>query len=79
MTSPEVIYGILGGIGGLLTIITGFVIKLHINRSKCGKGGMCFDCVCDGEELEELQRHRTEKQKRESITKEPTETTVINL
>lgn len=72
--TPETIYGILGAVSGVLTVITGFIIKLHINRSKCANG-MCFDCVCDKEELGELQRVRTEKRKRESmaeaITEEP--------
>ena len=62
MANPELIYGILGGVAGLLTVITGFIIKLHINRSKCANG-MCFDCVCDQEELEHLERHRTEKRR----------------
>ena len=66
MANPELIYGILGGVAGLLTVITGFIIKLHVNRSKCANG-MCFDCVCDEEELHELERHRTEKRRRETL------------
>lgn len=62
--TPEVIYGILGAVSGMLTIITGFIVKLQINRSKCGNG-MCFDCVCDDEELTELQRVRTIRRSRE--------------
>jgi len=72
MTDPEIIYGILGGVAGLLTVITGFIIKLHINRSKCANG-MCFDCVCDEEELHELERHRTEKRRRETLNEIITE------
>lgn len=66
----EAIIATLGAVGGILTILTGFIIKLHINRSKCGAGGRCFDCICDEEELQTLQRHRTEKRRRESMADE---------
>lgn len=63
--TPEVIYGILGGVGGLLTIITTFLLKLHCSRSTCNGGSLCcgVDLVFDKEEKETLKRHRTEKRK----------------
>lgn len=62
----EALIAVLGGIGGLLTIITGFLLKLHIQRSNCSIGKNCcvFDCVVDDEV--EMIKHIREK--RVSIT-----------
>jgi len=61
------IIAIVGSLGGLLTIITGFLLKLHCNRSNCNACKCCeFDITFDSEEVENLRRHRTERRKRES-------------
>lgn len=65
MVNPEVIYGILGAVSALLTAVVGVCVKLHMNRSSCANG-MCFDCICDPEELNTIHRVRTERRQSNS-------------
>lgn len=77
--NPTTLTAIFGGIIGILTVITGYLLKAHIHHSSC-YNGRCFDCVCiDSQEKEEvektLKRIRTEK--RNSINLEGNQEIII--
>lgn len=61
---------VISSIGGILTIITGYLLKAHIQQSSCYGGRCCtIDCVDKEEEKvikQTLKRYKTEKKRRES-------------
>jgi len=66
--NDEALIATISAIGGLLTIITGYLLKAHINKSACCGGYGC-ECVCDPHELEAVntvKRIKTERKRRES-------------
>ena len=66
--NDEAIIAVISAIGGVLTIITGYLLKAHINKSACCGGYGC-ECVCDPHELEAVntvKRIKTERKRRES-------------
>lgn len=73
-TDLTTLISVISAVGGILTIITGYLLKAHIQHSSCWAGKCCDISCVDREEREEvektLKRLRTEKKKRESIVLE---------
>lgn len=71
---------VISAVGGILTIITGYLLKAHIQHSSCWAGKCCDVSCVDAEEREEvektLKRVRTEKRKRDSIVFEKEHSTI---
>ena len=50
---------VVSTLGAVLTLIAGFLAKLHLNRSSCSSGKCCnFDVSFDNEEIETLNNIR---------------------
>ena len=72
---------VFSAVGGILTIITGYLLKAHIQHSSCWNGKCCDISCIDREEREEiektLKRVRTQKQRKKSETIEMKEVTIV--